>query len=199
MRQPLDFWCALKASSQTSIANEQVDLNRFASKLQRCLKNLRTVCERGPAARNWLEGFYSYPGIHALVLHRAAYWLQWQRFPIVPRLLAGILRFLAGTEINPHLWTTTKRKLNRDKEFSPPISNAVICRVVNISSPTGKLIYERLQELMVPCWSTKDGSVWVEVDNGTTAMLVRSTVQQFVASRQDLVNWLERCWKSNEI
>jgi len=54
-------------------------------------------------------------------------------------------------------------------------------------------IYSRLQELMIPCWCLQDGTLRVEIQSGTSAVLLRSVVQQFVASRQELVNWLERC------
>jgi hypothetical protein len=55
-------------------------------------------------------------------------------------------------------------------------------------------IYRRLEELMIPCWCLADGSLRVEVQHGIGALLLRSVVQQFVASRQEMVNWLERCW-----
>jgi len=54
-------------------------------------------------------------------------------------------------------------------------------------------IYSRLQELMIPCWCLQDGTLRVEIQSSTSAVLLRSVVQQFVASRQELVNWLERC------
>jgi hypothetical protein len=55
-------------------------------------------------------------------------------------------------------------------------------------------IYHRLQELTIPCWCLEDGSLRVEVQTSTNALLLRSVVQQFVAPRQEMVNWLERCW-----
>ncbi|NET35579.1 MAG: hypothetical protein F6K19_26740 [Cyanothece sp. SIO1E1] len=57
-------------------------------------------------------------------------------------------------------------------------------------------IYRRLQELRIPCACLKDGSLRVDVNHGLALILVRSTVQQFMASRQELVTWLERCWYS---
>jgi hypothetical protein len=68
-------------------------------------------------------------------------------------------------------------------------------QVVQISQLDRWQVYRRLQELMIPCWCPKDGSLRVEVNNSIDAVLVRSTVLQFVASRSELVNWLERCWK----
>jgi len=35
------------------------------------------------------------------------------------------------------------------------------------------------------------------VQSSTTALLLRSVVQQFVASRSEIVNWLERCWDAD--
>lgn len=58
-------------------------------------------------------------------------------------------------------------------------------------------IYHRLQELTIPCCCPSDGSLCVAVENCTGALLVRSVVQQFIASRQEMVDWLERCWQAN--
>lgn len=58
-------------------------------------------------------------------------------------------------------------------------------------------IYQRLQELMIPCYCHPDGSLRVKVNSCLTAVLVRSTLMQFLASRQELLDWLERCWYCN--
>ena len=55
-------------------------------------------------------------------------------------------------------------------------------------------IYHRLQELMIPCSCPADGSLRVQVNSLLAAILVRSTVMQFLAPRQELVNWIEHCW-----
>ncbi|MES1022218.1 Asr1405/Asl0597 family protein [Gloeocapsa sp. BRSZ] len=60
-------------------------------------------------------------------------------------------------------------------------------------------IRHRLQELMIPSWCPADGSLVVEIDSAIAAILVRSTVQQFVATRQELLSWLERCWTAEVI
>ncbi|WAL58414.1 Asr1405/Asl0597 family protein [Thermocoleostomius sinensis] len=57
-------------------------------------------------------------------------------------------------------------------------------------------IYYRLQELMISCSCPIDGSLRVEINDSTELILVRSIVQQFTASRQELVSWLERCWST---
>jgi hypothetical protein len=55
-------------------------------------------------------------------------------------------------------------------------------------------IYHRLQELMISCSCDSDGFLRVEVNSFQTAMLVHSTVMQFLATRHELVEWLESCW-----
>ncbi|MCL6435603.1 MAG: hypothetical protein K6T90_15605 [Leptolyngbyaceae cyanobacterium HOT.MB2.61] len=78
--------------------------------------------------------------------------------------------------------------------FQPPKPDALAGYAVEVPLGDRWCIYHRLQELMIPCACSKDGSLRVEVNHGIAAILLRSTVQQFTASRQELVDWLERCW-----
>lgn len=55
-------------------------------------------------------------------------------------------------------------------------------------------IHRRLQELMIPSSCLPDGSLHVQVNSWLTAILVCSTVMQFLATRQELLDWLEYCW-----
>ena len=55
-------------------------------------------------------------------------------------------------------------------------------------------IYYRLQDMMITCSCPPDGSLRVQVNNLQEAILVRSAVRQFLASRGQLVEWLETCW-----
>lgn len=57
-------------------------------------------------------------------------------------------------------------------------------------------IHRRLQELDISCTCPNDGTLRVDAENPTAVLLVRSTVQQFTASRQASVDWLERCWET---
>ncbi|QSJ15606.1 serine O-acetyltransferase [Nostoc sp. UHCC 0702] len=59
------------------------------------------IFERDPAARNWLEVLFCYPGLQALVFHRLAHWLYSIGLPFIPRLISHIARFLTGIEIHP--------------------------------------------------------------------------------------------------
>lgn len=69
-------------------------------------------------------------------------------------------------------------------------------QVIAIPRSTRWCIHRRLQELHIPCACPTDGSLRVDVNHGLALILVRSTVQQFIASRQELVTWLERCWST---
>lgn len=64
-------------------------------------EDIRSVFHRDPAARNSLEVILNYPGLHAVVLHRAAHTL-WQRdFKLGARLISTFSRWLTGIEIHP--------------------------------------------------------------------------------------------------
>ncbi|HAZ47813.1 MAG TPA: serine O-acetyltransferase [Cyanobacteria bacterium UBA11369] len=65
------------------------------------LTDLQTIYERDPAARNWLEVLFCYPGFQALLLHRVAHWLYKMGMPFIPRLISHLSRFLTGIEIHP--------------------------------------------------------------------------------------------------
>lgn len=63
--------------------------------------DFRIIFDRDPAARNWLEVLFCYPGLQALSLHRFAHQLYRLRVPFIPRLISHIARFLTGIEIHP--------------------------------------------------------------------------------------------------
>ncbi len=65
------------------------------------LSDFRIIFERDPAARNWLEVVFCYPGLHALCLHRLAHWLHCRGVGFIPRLISHVGRFLTGIEIHP--------------------------------------------------------------------------------------------------
>lgn len=73
---------------------------------------------------------------------------------------------------------------------------ALVSEVGKISRSDRWIVYHRLQELTISCWCPADGTLWVEIEHGIDAILLRSIVQQLVASRQELIDWLERCWET---
>jgi len=65
------------------------------------LADFRIIFERDPAARNWLEVLFCYPGLQALLFHRFAHWLHSFKLPFIPRFISHLARFLTGIEIHP--------------------------------------------------------------------------------------------------
>jgi len=63
--------------------------------------DVKAVQERDPAATSRFEIVTSYPGLHALWLHRLAHKLRGAGMPIVPRWISQINRLLTGIEIHP--------------------------------------------------------------------------------------------------
>lgn len=60
-----------------------------------------TARDRDPAARSNLEIILTYPGLHALVLHRFNHWLYKHGLKLLARLSSQLGRFLTGIEIHP--------------------------------------------------------------------------------------------------
>ncbi len=64
-------------------------------------RDLRAAMDRDPAARSALEVLICYPGVHALVGHRASHWLWHHRARLPARALAECTRALTGVDIHP--------------------------------------------------------------------------------------------------
>ncbi len=69
--------------------------------LNSLVTDFRIIFERDPAARNWLEVLFCYPGLQALVVHRISHQLYCWHLPFIPRLLSHFARFFTGIEIHP--------------------------------------------------------------------------------------------------
>ncbi|MSR15131.1 MAG: serine O-acetyltransferase [Gammaproteobacteria bacterium] len=63
--------------------------------------DIRSIFARDPAARNTLELLTTYPGVHALIIHRGSHCLWRLGFKWLARLLSYFGRFLTGIEIHP--------------------------------------------------------------------------------------------------
>lgn len=59
------------------------------------------IFDRDPAARNWLEVLFCYPGLQVLLFHRLAHWLFNLGLPFIPRLMSHLARWITGIEIHP--------------------------------------------------------------------------------------------------
>ena len=59
------------------------------------------IKERDPAARNFWEIVFCYPGFQALTIHRISHKLWRFNFPLLPRFISHLTRFFTGIEIHP--------------------------------------------------------------------------------------------------
>jgi len=68
---------------------------------ERLKENIRTIRERDPAAKNFIEILLCYPGLHAIWLHRIAHFLYQKRCYTTARLVSHFNRWITGIEIHP--------------------------------------------------------------------------------------------------
>ena len=68
---------------------------------ERLKEDIRVVFERDPAAKSVLEVVLTYPGFHAVLLHRLAHRLYRRKWFFLARLISQINRVLTGIEIHP--------------------------------------------------------------------------------------------------
>lgn len=64
-------------------------------------QDIQAVFARDPAARNTLEVLTTYPGIHAIMMHRVAHGLWHRNHKGSARALSAFNRFVTGIEIHP--------------------------------------------------------------------------------------------------
>ncbi|MGE5632866.1 MAG: serine O-acetyltransferase EpsC [Caulobacteraceae bacterium] len=64
-------------------------------------EDIKTIFERDPAAKSYLEVILCYPGLHAVICHRIAHALYRHRWFFLARLISQIARFFTGIEIHP--------------------------------------------------------------------------------------------------
>ena len=64
-------------------------------------EDVQAVFDRDPAARNTLEVLTTYPGIHALIMHRVAHELWEKGHKSTARAISAFSRFATGIEIHP--------------------------------------------------------------------------------------------------
>lgn len=68
---------------------------------KRIQDDIQSVMERDPAARNKLEVFLNYSGLHAIWVHRLSHRLWKGGFKLLARWLSQVSRFFTGIEIHP--------------------------------------------------------------------------------------------------
>ena len=93
---------SLNSISKTENVNTNLKKNQSSGLfLETVISDFRIIFQRDPAAHNWLEVIFCYPGFHALCLHRLAHWLHLHKVSFIPRFISHWGRFLTGIEIHP--------------------------------------------------------------------------------------------------
>ena len=69
--------------------------------LRKFREDLSVVFQRDPAARNYFEILTTYPGVHALILHRLAHFLWSVKLKLIARIFSHLARVITGIEIHP--------------------------------------------------------------------------------------------------
>jgi len=64
-------------------------------------EDLDNVIKRDPAARNRLEIFLAYPGVHAIWGHRISHRLWSNGHKLIARIISNLMRTFTGIEIHP--------------------------------------------------------------------------------------------------
>ena len=64
-------------------------------------EDLNTAMLRDPAARNKLEVFLTYPGVHAVWNYRISHWLWKHNLKLIARIFSNRARRRTGIEIHP--------------------------------------------------------------------------------------------------
>ena len=75
----------------------------FARVAKELRRDVRAARDRDPAARGVAEGeiLATWPGIHALLVHRVAHVLDGAGVPLLPRAISMLARAVTGIEIHP--------------------------------------------------------------------------------------------------
>ncbi len=67
----------------------------------RIKEDISCVFDRDPAARNTFEVLTTYPGVHAIIMHRFSHALSKKGFKWLARVLSNVARLFTGIEIHP--------------------------------------------------------------------------------------------------
>ncbi|AEG93779.1 serine O-acetyltransferase [Ramlibacter tataouinensis] len=67
----------------------------------RLRSDIQCILDRDPAARSTWEVVTCYPGLHALMMHRASHWLWMRGLRWLARFISLVSRWLTGVEIHP--------------------------------------------------------------------------------------------------
>ena len=80
--------------------------------------------------------------------------------------------------------------------YKSTLPDNFVSQITKIQRSERWSVHRRLQELNIPSWCPSDGALWIEIDSCLHAILLRSIIQQFVNTRSESIDWLERCWST---
>lgn len=69
--------------------------------LRQIKEDISCVFDRDPAAQSVFEVITTYPGFHAMMIHRLAHWIWDKKFRWLGRFISHLGRWLTGIEIHP--------------------------------------------------------------------------------------------------
>ena len=86
--------------------------------------DIASIIERDPAARTAWEVLTCYPGLHAIVMHRWAFWCWHHGYKWLGRFIASQARIVTGIEIHPG--ATIGRRVFIDHGFGVVIGETAV-------------------------------------------------------------------------
>lgn len=81
-----------------------------------------------------------------------------------------------------------------DLEMQPPNQQVSTHEITTVQCPDRWQVYHRLKALDISCQCKTNRPLQVKLDNTISAIQLWSVTKQCTASRQELVDWLDRCW-----
>ncbi len=79
--------------------------------------------------------------------------------------------------------------------MKPPSFQPEVSEIVEVNWADRWQVYQRLQELAIPCWCDANQPLKVHIGDVAAAVQLWSVLRQITTPRQDLLCWLERCWR----
>jgi len=89
------------AKSATTTSTQEIKTKKKMGLWQLWREDVRCVFERDPAARNSFEVLTTYPGVHAILIHRFCHTLWVRGWRYLPRFLAFLSRMFTNIDIHP--------------------------------------------------------------------------------------------------
>lgn len=74
-------------------------------------------------------------------------------------------------------------------------SQPEVSQVIEVAASDRWQIYQRLQELGVPCSYKTGQQLTAQIDYVVAAIQLWSAARPFLLTRRELSLWLERCWQ----